>query len=140
MSAFEIDGRKFPAFSGLTPHINKRSQQCLKAYGPIPLGTYYIVDRQSGGRLGRFHDLGSGKSNWFALYAVDDRIDDETFCNGVRRGEFRLHPKSGFGISRGCITLNDEADFHIVRGLLKNSSASFIPGTNIRTYGKVVVS
>jgi hypothetical protein len=32
-------------------------------------------------------------------------IDDSTFVDGVRRGEFRFHPKGRLGISLGCITL-----------------------------------
>ncbi|KAB0634949.1 DUF2778 domain-containing protein [Burkholderia latens] len=138
ISIFEINGRKFPAFSGKSPYINKRDHQCLGNYGPIPTGTYYIVDRQSGGRLGRFKDAFSGKREWFALYADDGRIDDYTFCNSVTRGEFRLHPKSGTGTSKGCITLENQADFDIVRGMLLGGRG-VIPGTEVRAYGKVTV-
>lgn len=73
--------------------------------GAIPPGTYYIVDRLSGGRLGWIKDFISGKNEWFALFAADSSVDDIAFCNGVRRGEFRLHPKVGTGISKGCITI-----------------------------------
>lgn len=35
----------------------------------------------------------------FALCAADGKIDDETFCNKVKRGSFRLHPTGNLGIS-----------------------------------------
>jgi hypothetical protein len=139
MSAFEIAGRSYPAFSGLDHYINQRAQHCTKDLGPIPIGTYYVVDRESGGRLGWLRDLQARRHEWFALYADDGKIDDRTFCNGVQRGEFRLHAKAGFGISKGCIVLDRKADFDIVRGMLLGTKNTFIPGTPIRTYGKVTV-
>lgn len=52
MSVFQILTASYPAFSGLGREINKRSSACLQNVGPIPPGTYYIVDRESGGVLG----------------------------------------------------------------------------------------
>jgi hypothetical protein len=49
------------------------------------------------------------KADWFALFADDGTIDDNTLCNHVRRGEFRLHPRH-IGISQGCII--DSQDFN----------------------------
>ncbi|MFP3617622.1 DUF2778 domain-containing protein, partial [Paraburkholderia sp. SIMBA_050] len=66
--------------------------------GPLPAGVYYIVDRQSGGRMGWLNDFrsdllaGTHRADWFALYRNDGVIDDWTSLNGIRRGHFRLHP------------------------------------------------
>jgi hypothetical protein len=93
MSMVNVYATQFPAFSGLGAHANRREFACHAGVGPIPPGLYYIIDRQSGGMLGPLRDLFSNKSDWFALYAADGKIDDETFCNKVKRGSFRLHPK-----------------------------------------------
>lgn len=81
MSALKIGALSVPAFSGQGQYINKRSSACLIGQGPIPPGQYYIFDRQGGGRLEWFRNLFSDHSDWFALYAIDGKIDDETFCN-----------------------------------------------------------
>ena len=93
MSVLKCGAMSFPAFSGLGAHANRREFACNVGVGPIPPGTYYIFDRQSGGLFGALRDLLNGHGEWFALYAVDGKIDDETFCNEVKRGNFRLHPK-----------------------------------------------
>lgn len=36
-----------------------------------------MLDRQSGGKLGWLYDLFNGRDDWFALYAIDENIDDE---------------------------------------------------------------
>lgn len=138
-SAFEIAGRSFRAFSGLADHANKRRDMCVPDHGPIPIGTYYIVDRRFGGRLGRLYEAFDRRSDWFALYADDGRIDDETFCNGVSRGHFRLHPAVGRGLSKGCITIQSQADFNVIKGMLRGVKNVRIPGTDVSTYGKVIV-
>ncbi|MDF0607085.1 DUF2778 domain-containing protein [Neisseriaceae bacterium TC5R-5] len=140
MSTFTINSRSFPAFSGLDTLVNKRQYVCTAQRGAIPLGRYYIVDRESGGRLGWLWDMFSGgKDRWFALYADDGKIDDKTFCQNVQRGEFRLHPKGPAGISKGCITIEKQSDFNIIYGILKASGKVKIPGTDIYTYGIVTV-
>lgn len=139
MSAFCVGASSFAAFSGKGPYINKRANACLVKLGPIPPGTYYIVDRESGGRLGWWRDRIGSKENWFALYAADRQIDDWTFCNEVRRGNFRLHPKGERGISEGCITVDRPTDFHVIQSLLRRSKKSPIPNSSILAYGKVVV-
>ncbi|EAY67435.1 MULTISPECIES: DUF2778 domain-containing protein [Burkholderia] len=136
ISRFEIAGRVFPAFSGAGPHANKRTFMCVPDLGPLPVGTYYIVDRKSGGWLGALRDSIAGNSEWFALYADDGRVDDETFCDGVKRGRFRLHAGS---ISKGCITIATQADFNVIKGMLRGKSEHFIPGRKTRYYGKVIV-
>lgn len=139
MSMVNVYARQFPAFSGLGAHANRREFACHAGVGPIPPGLYYIIDRQSGGMLGPLRDLFSNKSDWFALYAADGKIDDETLCNKVKRGSFRLHPKGSLGISQGCITIDSRADFNILRARLKASSQIAIPGSALMAYGQMTV-
>jgi len=139
MSAFSIGLRAFKAFSGLDPYVNKRMAACTPRIGPIPPGTYYIVDRQSGGFLGRLYDMFGQRGNWFALYANDGRIDDETYCNEVKRGNFRLHPKVGRGISKGCITIDRQSDFNVFLAMIRGTPRQAIPASTLAAYGKVLV-
>ncbi|WP_322024513.1 DUF2778 domain-containing protein [Burkholderia sp. BCC1977] len=139
MSLFRIHGLKLPAFSGLPPYVNAAAAGCVADLGPIPPGQYYVVDRQSGGRLGWLHDSVGGKSEWFALYAADGSVDDFTLCDDVKRGQFRLHPRGPRGISRGCIVIDSPSDFQRVRELLLGSRPHPIPGSRLRAYGMVTV-
>ncbi|MEO0443818.1 MAG: tlde1 domain-containing protein [Pseudomonadota bacterium] len=43
------------------------------------------------------------------------------FCEQVKRGQFRLHPKGRRGISQGCITLDNWTDYQVVHSLLKGT-------------------
>lgn len=139
MSKFTIGGVSCDAFSGYEPYTNKKDSTCIAGYGPIPVGNYYIVNRETGGLLGGIRDTLKGASEWFALYAIDDVIDDKTFCGEVERGAFRLHPKVGRGISKGCITIKKQSAFNIIRQTLLNAGNFVIPDTKIKTYGTVVV-
>jgi hypothetical protein len=140
MSTFQIGAViSVPAFSGLAPHVNRRNSACLPDLGPIPFGKYFIVDRESGGRLGQLYDFFSNRADWFSLYAADEKVDDETFCNQVKRGHFRLHAKGVQGISKGCIVVNSPPDFNRVRHLLTSSGKHPIPGSALLAYGMVTV-
>lgn len=139
MSAFKILATSFPAFSGLGAHVNRRISACHENVGPIPPGTYYIFDRQSGGLLGPLYDMFNEHSNWFALHAIDSKIDDETYCDQVKRGSFRLHPKGDLGISRGCITIESQSDYQKLRAILKSATPVAVPGSTLKAYGTVVV-
>lgn len=139
MSNFKVDSSSFPAFSGIGDHINRRISACVLNQGPIPPGEYFILNRESGGRLGWLRDLFNDKRDWFALYANDDEIDDETWCEQVKRGQFRLHPKGRMGISQGCIVIEHSKDFQSLSAMLKNSEPRTITGTEIRALGKVTV-
>lgn len=139
MSQFKMNLMSFSAFSGLGVHANRREYACHAGVGPIPPGSYYIVDRQSGGMLGSLRDFFSDKSDWFALYAADGKVDDEVFCDKVKRGNFRLHPKGPYGRSLGCITLENQRDFNRVRLHLKSSRQVAIPGSALLAYGRVSV-
>jgi len=138
MSKLEIAAYRLDAFSGDGEHRNKRGSMCLKDKGPIPVGRYYIVDRQSGGALGTLTSFFRGRLEWFALYAKDNVIDDWMFCDQVRRGLFRLHPKGSSGSSEGCIVIEKENEFLSLRRFLLAQNHK-IPGTDIKTYGMIQV-
>jgi hypothetical protein len=139
MSALKIGTRSYPAFSGLGSFVNKRATMCVSGFGAIPIGTYYIFDRQSGGLPGPLKDIFRDHSDWFSLYAINGEIDDETYCKQVKRGNFRIHPKGPAGISQGCITLENRSDFQRLRAMLKGSTTITVPGIALQAYGKVVV-
>ena len=88
------------------------------------------------GALRSINDMLRERDDWFALYAIDGKIDDETYCNRVRRGEFRLHQGSA---SQGCITIESGRDYTNLRGMLKSTAPMEVPGSTLLAYGKVVV-
>ncbi len=139
MSLFNCGATSFPAFSGFGAHANRREFACDAGVGPIPSGIYYIFDRESGGLLGPVRDFFNDRSDWFALHAIDEKIDDETFCDMVKRGSFRLHPKGALGISEGCITIESRSDYQRLRAMLKGSSTVTVPGSPLKAYGRVIV-
>jgi len=139
MSAIQIGAFSVPAFSGLGENANKRPMACIQGAGPIPPGKYYIFDRESGGLLGPLRDAFTGRSDWFALYADDGKIDDETLCGSIKRGNFRLHPKGALGRSEGCVVVNNQADFLHLRYILKNTKPFDVPNTKIKAYGVLTV-
>jgi hypothetical protein len=141
MSTFRIGALSVPAFSGLGSYVNKRSAACLANLGPIPPGSYFVLDRRQGGLLAPLRTLlRRDESRWFALYRIDEKIDDETFCDRVRRGEFRLHPKGALGISKGCVVIDKMADFLTIEALLRGTSSIPVPGTTDQAHGVLVVS
>lgn len=133
------DGVNCTAFSGNGPHRNNPISGSVPNDGSIPIGNYYIVDRQSGGTLGPILDWIADRDVWFALFRDDGTIDDSTFVDGVRRGEFRLHPKGPRGISLGCITLEYRTEFDTLRAYLMAQHVAYIPYTTTRTYGTIAV-
>ncbi|QWT21084.1 DUF2778 domain-containing protein [Bacillus sp. NP157] len=139
MSTLVVGSNSFPAFSGNGNYINKWSAQCLPGLGPIPVGTYYTVDRLSGG-LSAALDPYLKKDVWFALYPADDAIDDEMFCDQIMRGRFRLHPATGSGGSIGCVTLPFFMDFVRLRKIILDAKVHPIPGSDVTTYGRLIVS
>jgi RHS repeat-associated protein len=73
---------------------NNLSHQWKANIGPLPIGEYTILDH------------GGGHANWYELWKNDGWFDDYTTGpNGVKRGNFRLHPGS---FSLGCITMPAE--------------------------------
>lgn len=153
---YNLNGQRMPtfmcvgiggiaAFSGSGVNTNNPSAVAAKDSGPLPRGLYYIVARQSGGRMGWLYDFvkdqasGVHHDDWFALYRDDGQIDDYTMINGVRRGNFRIHPSGRFGRSEGCITIAAPGDVARLRQWLLAQKLGVIPRTSIPYYGTVIV-
>ncbi|AFN35236.1 DUF2778 domain-containing protein [Taylorella equigenitalis] len=133
----------FEAFTGKEPYTNRL--ECAHiTYAPIPPGSYWIVDRPLGHYKETLKYFGINpkptlKDDWFALFRVDNKIDDFTTYNSNERSLFRLHPKVGRGASLGCITLTYKSEFDFLRAKLLNQEPMNIPNTSIRTYGIILV-
>jgi hypothetical protein len=140
LSQLRVGTRGFDAFSGTGQYVNSRQHACMKGFGPIPPGSYYVLDRESGGVLGSLRDMFTGRGDWLALYADDGVVDDQVVCDQIRRGNFRLHPKGPLGLSEGCITIERPADFDVIRSLIRSEKATPIPRSQLMSYGRVVVS
>lgn len=78
----------FKVFSG-TGKFRNKIECSYRKDSTIPPGSYWIVDRPTGGigskLLASAKSLYSGndRSKWFALFRVDEKIDDETLFQGV---------------------------------------------------------
>lgn len=136
----------FPAFSGQKEGRNNPEKTNVPDIGPIVRGRYFIVERPTGGRLGPFKErllknvYGTDRSTWFGLYRDDGKIDDYTFVQGVKRGNFRLHPIGPLGLSEGCITLQHSIQFNYMRDMfLKSGPTLNIPGSQLKAYGTIKV-
>ncbi|WP_296660368.1 DUF2778 domain-containing protein [Paraburkholderia sp.] len=136
----------FPAFSGDGSYRNRGGCTAIVTRGPLPAGKYWIVDRPGGGFRSRseaaIKDMWNAvfgtttnHSEWFALYRDDGLIDDWTWVNGIKRGNFRLHPSGGSGRSFGCITLQTRADFQRLRQALLHTTTVPARNSGIRAYG-----
>lgn len=134
---FELYGvGVFMAHSGQGAYRNNGACGAIPNDGPLPPGRYWIVDRHEGNWFSQkkleIYDftrstLGGrpfGKSDWFALWRDDWGIDDYTWVDGVRRGNFRLHPGQ---VSRGCITIAHNSDFAKIRNALLNTTLISVP-------------
>jgi RHS repeat-associated protein len=121
-----------PAFSGNRQYTNRPEFESMENHGPIPAGTYYIVEP--------YHYSRVNGSVFFKLYRDDGVIDDQTILpNGQPRGQFRFHP----GIaSNGCVTVSSRTnawDWYRIQDRLLRTRTSTIPGTDIIYYGTVRV-
>jgi len=138
----------FPAFSGNKMYRNRAGCTAILNNGPLPDGQYWIVDRPTGGirswawaadiwntALGSPTD----RKEWFALYRDDGMIDDYTWVGEVQRGNFRLHPVGGEGVSYGCITLTNHADFQAIRLALLNTKTIPAGNSGLLAYGTIEV-
>jgi hypothetical protein len=140
----------FMAFSGNDIYRNRGGCTAVPNDGPIPAGRYWIVDRPQGGLRSRAwadaKDIWSGliglpsdHSEWFALYRDDGKIDDYTWVNGIKRGQFRLHPIGGRGVSLGCITLASYPEFARLRRALLHTTTVPARDSGLRAYGTIEV-
>jgi hypothetical protein len=133
------------AFSGQKRGRDNPGAVAVPDVGPIPPGKYYLLDRHSGGRMGWLYDMiervnvfSTDHTKWFVLW--NERTGDSTFVNGVRRGEFRLHPASAGNLSKGCITVQSPIDFERLERYIRRHAPDLpAPGTTEMAYGVVVV-
>lgn len=136
----------FPAFSGQKYGRNNVTMASRKKIGPVPPGRYFILGRESGGRLGAIGNFyldniyGTDRDTWFALYKEDLQIDDTVYIEGVKRGQFRLHPIGPAGLSEGCITLCHQSDFDYLRQALLHTTMMQVPCSSFKAYGMVTVT
>jgi len=133
------------AFSGHGHGRDNPVEVATPNIGPIPPGTYYIVDRQSGGSMGWVYDtagpllnLTTDRHNWFAL--LNPATGDTTMINGVRRGQFRLHPDGPHGLSEGCIAVFNPAEFELLQRFIRKSPPHVpVPRSTLMAYGTLEV-
>ncbi|WP_184044570.1 DUF2778 domain-containing protein [Paraburkholderia sp. MM5384-R2] len=140
----------FDAYSGNDQYRNRGGCTAVPSNGPTPARRYWIVDRPTGGfgsqAWASIKDtvnsaIGSAVHHreWFALYRDDGLIDDVTWIGGVKRGQFRLHPGGGQGISLGCITLPSRTDFLRIHNALLHTMTIPAGNSGLRAYGTIEV-
>ncbi|MCG5075187.1 DUF2778 domain-containing protein [Paraburkholderia tagetis] len=151
LSPLTINGLgTFDAYSGNDRYRNRGGCTAVPENGPIPAGKYWIIDRPTGGigsiamarikdEWNTFFGHPSNHREWFALYRDDGKIDDITWVNGVKRGQFRLHPAGGHGISLGCITLSSRVDFLRIRNALLYTMTIPAGNSGLSAYGTIEV-
>jgi hypothetical protein len=115
------------AYSGQLEGRDNPDKISMPDIGPVPPGTYYLVDRHSGGRLGWLWDdlsasgfTSSDHTKWFALW--HPLTGDSTIVHGVRRGAFRLHPEGPRRLSEGCITVVNSAEFELLQRFIRQTA------------------
>jgi len=60
--------------------------------------------------------------------------------NGIRRGNFRLHPEGQMRVSEGCITVVSHLQFELLRRFIHSHQPDLqVPGSTLRAYGTVEV-
>lgn len=139
----------FLAFSGDGTYRNRGACGMKATVGPIPAGKYWIVDRPEGGLRSQvnagvrdvYNHIVKGATfrhnEWFALWRNDWGIDDYTWIEGVKRGNFRLHPGT---LPEGCITLPHDSDFALIRNALLRTQLVNVPCmSKLKTYGSIEV-
>jgi hypothetical protein len=133
------------AYSGTSWGRDNPQATATENIGPLPAGTYYIVDRQSGGILGWARDFWSeygygttDRRKWFALW--NPGTGDSTMIDGIRRGNFRIHPEGPAHLSEGCITVVNPFAFDQLRRYIRSRKPDLpVPGSTLRAYGTVEV-
>jgi hypothetical protein len=140
----------FMAFSGDEIYRNRGGCTAVPDKGPIPAGKYWILARPVGGLLSQaeawakdtyngYRGTPTHHSEWFALYRDDGLIDDYTWIKGVKRGNFRLHPAGGHGVSLGCITVASNAEFQTIRRALLHTAKIDAGNSGLKSYGWIEV-
>jgi hypothetical protein len=78
------------------------------------------------------------RTKWFTLWNPDG--GDMTMVNGIKRGEFRLHPMGPLRLSHGCITVSSPLEFDSLQRYIRSRAPDIpIPGSNMKAYGTVEV-
>lgn len=139
----------FLAFSGDGVYRNRGACGMKPMVGPVPAGKYWIVALPEGGLRSQINagvrDIYNQvvkratfrHNEWFALWRDDWGIDDYTWVEGVKRGNFRLHPGT---LSEGCITLPHDSDFAMLRNALLRTQQVNIPCMKkLKAYGIIEV-
>ncbi|HEX8589427.1 DUF2778 domain-containing protein [Pseudomonas sp.] len=146
LSELTCEGKTYEAFSGNSAtYVNDSRYQDIVNSGPLPLGRYYILDRESGGMMGWIREpvkdlfARTNRSEWLSLYRDDGVVDDLTSVNNISRGAFRIHPVGPQRISQGCVTLNSELAFEELRTFIRNMPGEVLEGTSIKFYGVLEV-
>lgn len=140
----------FNAYSGNGIYRNRGGCTAIPDNGPIPAGRYWIVDRPEGGFRSQViatakdaYNTAKGHpshhAEWFALYQDGGTIGDVAWVNGVKRGQFRLHPMGGEGLSLGCITLPSRVDFLRIRDVLLHTTKVPARNSGLSAYGMIEV-
>jgi hypothetical protein len=132
------------AYSGHGKGRNNPADVADVGVGAIPPGTYYLIDRKSGGRIGWLRDeIGpyvgtTDRHLWFTLWNAHG--GDMTMINGIRRGNFRLHPDGRMHESDGCIVIKSPAEFDRLQRYIRHFTPDIpIPGSDMKAYGRVDV-
>lgn len=135
-------GMDFVVFSGRGNCVNDPSCVADANVGPIPPGTYYIVQHGTGTMGWLWDDLRpwfgwAPRGTWFELWSTDTSSDNMTI-DGVSRGQFRLHPIGPLGLSEGCVVVCDR--FSVLSQQLLSTPMGTVPGSNTEYYGKLTVT
>ncbi|MFM0631418.1 DUF2778 domain-containing protein [Paraburkholderia xenovorans] len=133
------------AFSGTGHGRDNPADTAIENVGPIPKGTYFLVDRQSGGLMGFLYDwlyatdsVTTDRRKWFTLW--NPATGDTTNINGIVRGNFRLHPMGHLRLSHGCITVVNPQEFDRLQKFIRSRGQTVpVPGTALRAYGTIDV-
>ncbi|MFM0237606.1 DUF2778 domain-containing protein [Paraburkholderia phytofirmans] len=145
-SVFSCEGTaSVAAFSGMDHGRDNPDDTAVENVGPIPKGTYYLVDRQSGGLMGFLYEwcyatgsVSTDRRKWFTLW--NPATGDTTNINGIKRGHFRLHPMGYLGLSHGCITVENSQEFDRLQKFIRSRGQTVpVPGIALRAYETVDV-
>ncbi|RKR39038.1 DUF2778 domain-containing protein [Paraburkholderia sp. BL17N1] len=145
VSTFTCEGTvPVTAFSGNGRGRDNPNETAVPNVGPLPKGVYYLVDRKSGGFVGLVRDLlgeyggSTDRRSWFMLW--NPVSGDTTNINGIKRGNFRLHPMGVLRLSEGCITVTQPNDFERLQKYIRSRGRTLpVPGTTMKAYGTVEV-
>ena len=133
----------FLAFSGDGIYRNRGACDMKPTAGPVPAGKYWIVNRPEGGLRSHVNAGVRDRYNQVMNSATfrhrrdDWGIDDDTWNEGVKRGNFRLHPGA---LSKGGITLLHASDFAMLHNALLKTPQVDVPCmSKLKAYGTIEV-